>query len=198
MKADAMTLSSTVKLGNNRMFWNGKTQRFNACIDADGNPHEYGYTFLNLEAVYYDFATPEHAKGILSWVNGDRLVEGDTAQGADIYHWRDAQVAFGIVDLIPNRRRNASLLSGGGMLLFYFQYYLDANSMTSFMNNLNDSMGGFLKVIGLAGQNAVASDSIFGITNILGQLGAILGIVVSNIMVKRMGKRKRIYLGTPA
>jgi hypothetical protein len=79
-----------VKTTGNRMFWNGKTQRFNACIDADGNPHEYGYTFLNLEAVYYDFATPEHAKAILSWVNGDRIVAGDTAQGADIYHWRFA------------------------------------------------------------------------------------------------------------
>jgi hypothetical protein len=80
--------AADVKTTGNRMFWNGKTQRFNACIDADGNPHEYGYTFLNLEAVYYDFATPEHAKAILSWVNGDRVVEGDTAQGADIYHWR--------------------------------------------------------------------------------------------------------------
>jgi hypothetical protein len=77
-----------VKSRGNQIFWNNKTQRFNACIDADGNPHEYGYTFLNLEAVYYDFATPEHARAILAWVNGDRLVEGDTAQGKDIYHWR--------------------------------------------------------------------------------------------------------------
>ena len=37
------------------------TQRFNACVDADGKSHDYGFTFLNLEAVYYDFATPEHA-----------------------------------------------------------------------------------------------------------------------------------------
>jgi len=77
-----------VKSKGNRVFWNNRTQRFNACIDADGNPHEYGYTFLNLEAVYYDFATPEHAKAILSWVVGDRVVEGDTSQGEDIYHWR--------------------------------------------------------------------------------------------------------------
>jgi len=82
--------AAAVKTTGNRMFWNGKTQRFNACIDTDGNPHEYGYTFLNCEAVYYDFATPEHAKAILSWINGDRIVDGDTAQGADIYHWRFA------------------------------------------------------------------------------------------------------------
>jgi len=80
--------ASSVKARGNDLFWNNKTRRFNACIDADGNPHEYGYTFLNLEAVYYDFATPEHATAILSWVNGDRVVEGDTSQGKDIYHWR--------------------------------------------------------------------------------------------------------------
>ncbi|HPY31926.1 MAG TPA: glycosyl hydrolase family 65 protein [Verrucomicrobiota bacterium] len=82
--------AADVKATGNRLFWNNKTQRFNACIDADGNPHEYGYTFLNLEAVYYDFATPAHAQTILQWINGDRLVAGDTAQGADIYHWRFA------------------------------------------------------------------------------------------------------------
>ena len=79
-----------VKAEGNRLFWNSKTGRFAACIDADGKAHDYGFTFLNLEAVYYDFATPEHARSILSWINGDRLVPGDTSQGADIYHWRFA------------------------------------------------------------------------------------------------------------
>lgn len=82
-----------------------------------------------------------------------------------------------------------------GMLLFYFQYYLDSSSLTTFMDNLNNSMGGFLKVIGLAGENAVASDSVFGITNIFGQLAAILGIVVSNILVNKIGKRNVFVLG---
>jgi hypothetical protein len=80
--------AAAVKTAGNRLFWNNKTQRFNASIDADGKPHEYGYTFLNLEAIYYDFASPAHAKAIMSWVNGDRIVAGDTSQGADIYHWR--------------------------------------------------------------------------------------------------------------
>ncbi len=82
-----------------------------------------------------------------------------------------------------------------GMLLFYFQYYLDSSSLTSFMNNLNSSMGGFLKVIGLAGEKAIASDSVFGITNIFGQLAAIVGIVVSNLLVNKVGKRNVFILG---
>jgi hypothetical protein len=79
-----------VKAEGNRLFWNATTARFAACVDADGVLHDFGFTFLNLEAIYYDFATPEHAASIMSWINGDRTVEGDTAQGADIYHWRFA------------------------------------------------------------------------------------------------------------
>ena len=80
--------AADVKTEGNRVFWNLDTQRFNACVDADGKSHDYGFTFLNLEAIYYDFATPKHAQAILSWINGDRVVADDTAQGKDIYHWR--------------------------------------------------------------------------------------------------------------
>lgn len=79
--------AAEVKREGNRLFWNPQTKRF-APIDSEGRRHDYGYTFLNLEAVYYDFATPAHAKAVMEWVNGDRLVPGDTSQGADIYHWR--------------------------------------------------------------------------------------------------------------
>ncbi len=80
--------AADVKAEGNRVFWNPDTQRFNACIDVDGKSHDYGFTFLNLEAIYYDFATAEHARDILSWINGDRIVGGDTAREEDIYHWR--------------------------------------------------------------------------------------------------------------
>ncbi|MDW8321599.1 MAG: hypothetical protein RMM08_09565, partial [Armatimonadota bacterium] len=78
-----------VKAEGNRLFWSPRTQRF-APIDADGVMHDYGFTFLNLEAVAYNFATPERAQRILSWICGERMVEGDTSQGKDIYFWRFA------------------------------------------------------------------------------------------------------------
>ncbi|MDW8290810.1 MAG: glycosyl hydrolase family 65 protein [Armatimonadota bacterium] len=78
-----------VKAKGNRLFWNPKTRRF-APLDADGVMHDYGFTFLNLEAVAYDFATPDHARDILRWLSGERIVEGDTSQGKDIYFWRFA------------------------------------------------------------------------------------------------------------
>ncbi len=76
-----------VKSAGNRMFWNSKTGRF-APIDANGKMHDYGYTFLNCEAIYYGFATPAHAREIMKWIDGERIVRDDTSQGADIYHWK--------------------------------------------------------------------------------------------------------------
>ncbi len=73
-----------------KIFWNEKTSRFVACIDADGAMHDYGYTFLNLEAIHYGFATEAQSHAILDWVSGRRIVDGDTSRGKDIYHWRFA------------------------------------------------------------------------------------------------------------
>jgi hypothetical protein len=50
--------------------------------------HDYGFTFLNNEAIYYNFSTPQQAKSIRDWISGRRVVEGDTSIAADIYHWR--------------------------------------------------------------------------------------------------------------
>ena len=71
------------------MFWNEETGRFVAAIDlVEGKRYDFGYTFLNNEAIYYGYATDEQAASIMAWTNGDRIVESDTSQGADIYHWR--------------------------------------------------------------------------------------------------------------
>ena len=72
--------------GNHR-FWNEKTGRF-ATVDLDGVLHDYGFTFLNNEAICFGFATPAQAQSIRDWISGRRIVQGDTATGADIYHWR--------------------------------------------------------------------------------------------------------------
>jgi len=82
--------AARVKETGNRLFWNEETGRFAACVDVDGQQHDFGFTFLNLEAIALGFATDEHATSIMRWINGDRVVEGDTSQGADIYFWRFA------------------------------------------------------------------------------------------------------------
>jgi len=79
-----------VKAIAGRLFWNNQTGRFFCGIDDDGVAYDYGFTFLNCDAIYYDFATARQAESIMSWLNGDRVVKEDTSQGEDIYHWRFA------------------------------------------------------------------------------------------------------------
>jgi hypothetical protein len=86
LKAEAVAVKQTA----NDKFWNPDTGRFVACIDVDGVSHDYGYTFLNLEAITYGLASSSHSKSIMQWVDGKRIVPGDTSTGQDIYHWRFA------------------------------------------------------------------------------------------------------------
>lgn len=83
-------VADALKASAGQRFWDEDQGRFVACIDADGASHDYGFTFLNLEAIYYDFATPAQAREIMRWVDGQRIVEGDTSTGKDIYRWRFA------------------------------------------------------------------------------------------------------------
>jgi hypothetical protein len=87
--ADLRRHAQEVKDYGTKRFWNAKTGRFGT-VDLDGNMHDYGFTFLNNEAVYHNFATPEQARSIHAWIGGQRIVEGDTSVGKDIYHWRFA------------------------------------------------------------------------------------------------------------
>ncbi|HEX3996929.1 MAG TPA: hypothetical protein VHX65_00075 [Pirellulales bacterium] len=85
--ADLRRHAKEVRDYGTQRFWNQSTGRFGT-VDLDGMMHDYGFTFLNNEAVYYNFATREQAKSIHAWLSGRRIVDGDTATGADIYHWR--------------------------------------------------------------------------------------------------------------
>lgn len=80
--------AADVKRTANELFWNSDTGRFYASIDKEGRRYDYGYTFLNLDAIWYGLATDEHARSIMDWISGKRLVQGDTSQGQDIYQWR--------------------------------------------------------------------------------------------------------------
>lgn len=81
----------------NERFWNSETGRFCLSVDADGVPHDVGCTLVNLEAVAAGLADPPHARSILDWIAGRRIVAGDTSTGADLY-------AFGFAPRITTRR----------------------------------------------------------------------------------------------
>jgi len=85
--ADLRRHADEVRAYGRKRFWNERTGRFGT-VDLGGVLHDYGFTFLNNEAVYYGFASPEQAASIHAWLAGQRTVEGDTSTGPDIYHWR--------------------------------------------------------------------------------------------------------------
>lgn len=69
-------------------FWDSNTGRFVGCIDVEGKRWDYGFTFLNLEAIHHNVASQDQAREILDWIRGQRRISGDTSTGEDIYHWR--------------------------------------------------------------------------------------------------------------
>ena len=88
--ADLRGLVAAMRADFQTRFWNPTTGRFVGWIDATGKAYDYGFTFVNLEAIQYGMASPDQADSILAWLDGKREVEGDTSRSADIYHWRFA------------------------------------------------------------------------------------------------------------
>ncbi|AKJ65679.1 hypothetical protein [Kiritimatiella glycovorans] len=83
-------LSRLVRERFNEIFWSEERGRFIGAVDREGNRHDYGFSFVNLEAVATGVASDEHAEAVLEWLDGERIVEGDTSTGSDIYHFRIA------------------------------------------------------------------------------------------------------------
>ena len=71
-------------------FWNEPDGRFVGWVDLGGQRYDYGFTFVNLEAIHYGLASRAQAEQIFSWLDGTRVIANDTSQGTDIYHWRFA------------------------------------------------------------------------------------------------------------
>ena len=85
--ADYATHAELVKETFNETFWSEETGRYIACIDADGKRWDPGLTFLNTEALAHGLGDPEKAKSVFAWLDGERIVAGDTVTGTQIYNY---------------------------------------------------------------------------------------------------------------
>jgi glycoside/pentoside/hexuronide:cation symporter, GPH family len=90
-----------------------------------------------------------------------------------------------------------------GFLVFYFKYHLDIQSMSAFLDSVNKGTFGLLEKLGMAGNSSEIldaahkgsiADNAFSITNLFGQIASIFGIIVSNLLVSRLGKRN-VFIG---
>ncbi len=69
----------------NEKFWSKEKGRYVGCFDKNGASYDYGFVFLNLEAIEAGIADTVKTADIFSWLDGTRLIESDTAKGSDIY-----------------------------------------------------------------------------------------------------------------
>ena len=83
-------LRDSIRNDFQQRFWDAEDGRFVGWIDLEGTAYEYGFTFVNLEAIHYGLASREQALSVFDWLDGRREIAGDTSRGADIYHWRFA------------------------------------------------------------------------------------------------------------
>ncbi len=88
--ASLRALASGVRDSVNAYFWNPTTGRFVGAVDTAGTAHDFGFTAVNLEGMFYGFGTAAQRASIFSWLDGGRTVSGDTSTGSDIYGWRFA------------------------------------------------------------------------------------------------------------
>ena len=82
------TFAAAMREHAGTLFWKSGVGRFAGWQDLAGRFYDYGFTFVNLEAIHYGLATPEQSRSIFEWLDGKRTIEGDTSTGADIYRWR--------------------------------------------------------------------------------------------------------------
>jgi len=67
---------SKAKEAYNRTFWDEEKGRYIGCIDVDGVKHDYGFTFLNLEALAYGLGDEEKARRIYHWMENEPTSAG--------------------------------------------------------------------------------------------------------------------------
>jgi hypothetical protein len=87
-------LRSKVKERFNRIFWSEQKGRYIGAIDAEGKQWDFGFTYLNTEAMFYGLVPGRRARRIYEWLDGERTVKTDIqvvdgrrtgATGEDIY-----------------------------------------------------------------------------------------------------------------
>jgi hypothetical protein len=58
------------------MFWDAAKGRYIGCVDIDGKRHDYGFTFVNLEALYYGLGDAAKARRIYHWLETEPTSSG--------------------------------------------------------------------------------------------------------------------------
>jgi len=95
-------LAGQVKSNFNTTLWDSTDGRFVSCIDDESRVWDFGYTFIQTEAMFHDIVDISKVTTIYDWMDGNRIVSEDIVYvggkwtgktGSDIYHLGWAPVA---------------------------------------------------------------------------------------------------------
>lgn len=123
-----LSLAETVKQQVTEEFWDQQKGRFIWGRKADGTIMDYGYTVFNLEAIEAGLASEHQKEQILSWISGERIIEGELSTGKDIYYYEFAPRTSTLKNSIDYMWRwngfmpFANQVQDGGAIL-YVSYY---------------------------------------------------------------------------
>ena len=79
-------LATTAKANYDSTFYDTGKGRYVGKIYITGKKRDFGFTFVNLEALANGLGDGTKATSIFNWLDGNRIVAGDTFTGADIYN----------------------------------------------------------------------------------------------------------------
>lgn len=92
--AELESLATREKDDYHKTFWDADKGRFIGCVDISGRKWDFGFTYLNLEAIAYGLASPAQEAAIFEWLDGKRIIASDKqkvsermtgATGTEIY-----------------------------------------------------------------------------------------------------------------
>lgn len=83
--AEYRQLAERIRRRYTEEFWDLRKGRFVGTIDETGRVRDFGFTFLNTEALVYGLGDQRQADSIFSWLDGSRIIPTDTSRGDDIY-----------------------------------------------------------------------------------------------------------------
>lgn len=79
------SLAQKCKDAYNNLFWDEAKGRYINSVNIHGERIDFGMTFVNFYAVLFGLADNVKAKLIYDWMDGKRIIRGDTSTGKDIY-----------------------------------------------------------------------------------------------------------------
>ena len=78
-------MAEKVKEKFNDTFWDRTKKRYITSINANGVKIDFGVTYVNFMAAAFGLADDVKTSAIYSWLDGERIIEGDTSTGENIY-----------------------------------------------------------------------------------------------------------------